>query len=198
MGTLADLKRQCRELRPPLLRAIAGDVVAFCANRSEPQPASAFRQALAAARLCWQTDAFLGLLLYRIRMALFDAGVPVVPRLLHHAASSIARISIGNWAVLAEGIYIPHGQIVVDGILTVGQGCVLCPWTTLGLQQGAVNGPALGEYVFVGTGAKILGPVTIGAHAQIGANAVVIHDVPAGATAAGVPARVIERSTPPK
>ncbi len=81
---------------------------------------------------------------------------------------------------------------MIDGLVKIGRRAVLCPWITIGLQQGNVNGPTLAEGVFVGTGAKILGDVKIGAHAKIGANCVVVHDVPAGATAVGVPARVIE------
>ena len=75
---------------------------------------------------------------------------------------------------------------------------MLCPWITLGLVHGGIVGPTLAERVFVGTGAKILGDVKIGAFAKIGANAVVVADVPAGATAIGVPARVIENGSTAK
>lgn len=190
--TREELKRLYRTLRPRFLYAVAEDVDAFCAHRNESRPTRRSSRILTAVRLCWQTDAFLGLLLYRARMALFNAGFPVLPKMLHHLSSRLSGISIGDWAVLGEGIYIPHGQIVVDGLVKIGRGVVLCPWTTIGLQQGNVAGPTLAEGVFVGTGAKVLGDVKIGAFAKIGANSVVVHDVQAGATAVGVPARVIE------
>lgn len=187
-----ELKRLYRTLRPRFVPAVVLDVDAFCANMPEPKPTSKVGRILTAVRLCWQADAFLGLLLYRVRMVLFHAGIPILPRLLHHLSIQVADISIGDWTVVQEGIYIPHGHIVIDGLVQIGPRCELCPWITLGRQQGSVDGPTLSECVYVGTGAKILGDVKIGAHARIGANFVVLHDVPAGATAVGVPARVIE------
>jgi serine O-acetyltransferase len=91
---------------------------------------------------------------------------------------------------LGEGAYLPHGNVVVDGITVIGRRCVLAPWSTLGVVQGSPIGPRLGDAVFVGTGAKILGQIQIGADARIGANSVVLSDVAGGATATGVPARI--------
>ena len=188
-----ELKRAQRSERPRFVPAVVIDVDAFCANRQEPKPTTKVGRMLAAVRLCWQADAFLGLLLYRVRVALSAAGIPILPRLLHHLSVWIADISIGDWTVMHEGVYVPHGHIVIDGLVKIGPRCELCPWVTLGRQPGSVDGPTLDECVYVGTGAKILGDVKIGARARIGANAVVLHDVPAGATAVGVPARVIVR-----
>jgi serine O-acetyltransferase len=190
-----ELKRAHRSERPPFVFAVVIDIDAFCANRGEPKPTTKLGRILAAVRLCWQTDAFLGLLLYRVRMALSAAGIPILPRLLHHLSIRVADISIGDWTVMEEGIYIPHGHIIIDGLVKIGPRCELCPWVTLGRQPGSVEGPTLAECVYVGTGAKILGDVKIGAHARIGANAVVLHDVPAGTTAVGAPARIIEGKT---
>ncbi len=185
------LKKQYREARPSLLRALAADVVAFCANRGERIPVSKLGRWRTAVRLVWQADDFLGVVLYRLRMALYDAGIPILPKLLHFLCIQIWSLRIGDFVMIEEGVYIPHGQIVMDGIVNVGRGAVLCPWITLGLVQGGIVGPTLAEGVFVGTGAKLLGDVKIGANANIGANAVVLKDVPAGATAAGVPARIV-------
>ncbi len=71
---------------------------------------------------------------------------------------------------------------------------VISPWTTSG-RRGTVQGPTLEPNVRIGTGAKVLGPVRIGTGAQIGANAVVVNDVPTEATVVGVPARVVAEST---
>lgn len=93
----------------------------------------------------------------------------------------------GGGFVLAH----PTGVVVHPGSI-VGPNCLFMHQTTLGAARGNRKGtPTLGGHVDVGAGAKILGAVTIGDHAIIGANAVVLIDVPAGATAAGVPARII-------
>ncbi len=91
------------------------------------------------------------------------------------------------------GFALPHptGVVIHPGSV-VGPNCLLMHQTTLGAARGNRKGtPTLGGHVDVGAGAKIIGAVTIGDHAIIGANAVVLIDVPAGATAAGVPARII-------
>jgi serine acetyltransferase len=188
--------REFRAARPPFLRAVSADIDAYCENRGEARPASKLARLRAALRLCHPADDFLGLFLYRLRTALADAGVPIVPRLLQFASAQFSGIRIGSWVLLGEGAYFPHGQVILDGFTKVGRGATFAPWSGLGLVEGSFTGPTLGENVFVGTGAKILGPVTIGANARIGANAVVLSDVPAGATAIGRPARVVDRDGP--
>lgn len=89
------------------------------------------------------------------------------------------------------GVYLVHGQLVLDGLVEVGSGAILSPWVTIGLRAGNIQGPTIGPGVNVGTGAKIIGPITIGAESFIGANAVVVDDIPAGVTAVGMPARVV-------
>lgn len=101
----------------------------------------------------------------------------------------LAQVSIGDPVLMHPGIYVIHGQIVLDGIVEVGPGTVIGPWVTIGLRAGNVQGAVIDRDVNIGTGAKLIGPVTIGAGAQIGANAVVIDDVEAGVTVVGVPAR---------
>jgi serine O-acetyltransferase len=68
---------------------------------------------------------------------------------------------------------------------------------TIGLKEGSFNGPVIEPYVQIGTGAKIVGPVRIGQGAMIGANAVVLDDVPARSIAVGVPARVLDKPARP-
>ena len=91
-----------------------------------------------------------------------------------------------------------HGNVVIDGRTRIGKHCQINPWVTIGLSNSrklgfSADGPTIGDEVHIGTGAKILGPVTIGDHARIGANAVVVHDVPANTTVVGAPARVVGR-----
>lgn len=143
------------------------------------------------ARAVWCSDAFGALLLYRLKAACQRRHIPVVPRLAHRAAMSWAQVSIGDPVVLQPGAILPHGQVVIDGIVEIGSGARIRPFVTIGLAEGNYVGPTIGRDVRIGTGAKVLGPVTIGDRATIGANAVVVRDVPAGATVVGVPARQV-------
>jgi serine O-acetyltransferase len=81
---------------------------------------------------------------------------------------------------------------VIDGVTSIGENVRIAPFVTIGLRQGRLQGPTIGSNVAIGTGAKVLGAVTIGDGAQIGANAVVITDVPARAIAVGVPATITQ------
>jgi serine O-acetyltransferase len=123
-------------------------------------------------------------------------GVPVLPRLAHRLAMAIAQISIGDPVVMQPGVYIIHGQVVIDGLVEVGPGAVIGPFVTIGLRAGNVVGATIETSVTIGTGAKVIGPVRIGERAQIGANAVVVDDVPAGATVVGVPAHPVGEPSP--
>ncbi len=83
----------------------------------------------------------------------------------------------------------------------IGDDCVFSPWVTIGLSGRRkfgfdTRGPIIGDRVFIGTGVKILGPITIGDDVRIGANAVVIDDVPSGSTVVGVPARIVHSDLP--
>ena len=141
-------------------------------------------------RLCLVTDSFLGQCCYRAKAALQARRVPLVPRLFHRMAVVQGQIAIGDPVVVAPGIYIPHGQVVADGLTRIGAGSVLFPFCNIGL-RGGFGGPTLGSEVHVGTGAKVLGEVRVGDGARIGANAVVLDDVGTGARVVGVPARAI-------
>jgi serine O-acetyltransferase len=177
--------------RPPLGRAIRKDGVRFAAMRGErfefASKRGEWRNAL---RLLFASDDLAGVVLYRIRMRLHDAGVPVLPWVLHRLCMVFFGIRIGDRVLIREGVYMPHGNVVIDGVIEIGGGCTICPWVTIGLKQGSFVGPEIAGNVFIGTGARVLGDIRIGANANIGAGAVVVSDVPSGATAAGVPARV--------
>jgi serine O-acetyltransferase len=187
------LMRDIRARHPGLREALRADLLMTAQHRLERTEfrsrADAVVQAL---RLMWVSDAFVAQVLYRIKAHLQSRGVPVLPRLLHRLAMQVAQVSIGDPVVVHPGIYLMHGQVVVDGIVEVGPGAVIGPWVTIGLRDGNVKGPTIERDVRIGTGAKVIGPVRVGEGARIGANAVVVADVPDGATVVGVPARPVD------
>lgn len=183
-----------RTRHPRFVEAVLADARLFAAMRGERRDEED-REALAAAavRLSWSSDAFFALVCYRAKARLQQLGVPGLPRLLHKMAMSSAQVCIGDPVVIEPGIYLPHGQVVIDGMVEIGRGTAIRPWVTIGLKEGDYRGATIRSGVRIGTGAKIVGPVTLGAGSIVGANAVVLDDVPPKATAVGVPARVIER-----
>jgi serine O-acetyltransferase len=99
-------------------------------------------------------------------------------------------------AEIGPGLFIAHGQGSCLAAAKIGSRCHVHQWVTIGWDYKSDGLPIIGDDVFIGAGAVILGKVTIGDGARIGANAVVIDDVPAGTTAVGAPARrVVGRST---
>jgi serine O-acetyltransferase len=135
--------------------------------------------------------------LYRIAHRMWREPVLRLPaRLLSQAVRAATGVEIHPGAQLGRRLFIDHGMGVVIGeTAVVGDDVVLFHGSTLGgksMRRGKRH-PTLGDGVVVGAGAKILGPVWVGDGAQIGANAVVVKDVPARAVAIGVPAEVRQR-----
>ena len=91
---------------------------------------------------------------------------------------------------IAGGLYVAHTNGTVINAEEIGRNCSIISNVTIGLHKGHER-PRIGNDVFIGAGARVLGDITIGDGARIGANAVVLKDVPAGATAVGVPARIL-------
>lgn len=180
-----------------LVEAIRHDLAWTAANRWQPlRGRSRVRQIVICAGLLGQSR-IGAVLLYRLRQELRRRHVPLLPALCDRLAMLGWNVCIGAHTAIGPGLYLPHGNVVIDGMVRIGRRCVIAPWVTIGV-DGSVAGPTIGDNVFIGTGAKILGGVTIGDGARIGANAVVLRDVPAGATAVGVPARVVgSGDTPP-
>ncbi len=95
--------------------------------------------------------------------------------------------------IIGPGLFISHGQSTILSAERIGTNLQVHQGVTVGWDYRGVRRPIIGDDVFIGAGAKILGAVTIGDGARIGANAVVVCDVPPGATVVGVPARVVGR-----
>ncbi len=130
------------------------------------------------------------ILLHRVAHRLDRAGVPLLPRMLSYLTRIITGVEIHPKARIGENFFIDHGAGVVIGeTAEIGDNVTLYQGVTLGgtgLDPGKRH-PTLEDSVTVGSGAKLLGPIHVGAHAKIGANSVVIHDVPPNSTVVGNP-----------
>lgn len=135
---------------------------------------------------------------HRLNHALWRTGfAPLrwLARFLAHLTRLFTGVEIHPGAQLGRRVFIDHGHGVVIGeTAEIGDDCTIYQGVTLGgtsLVKGSKRHPTLEVGVVVGAGAKVLGPFTVGAGARIGSNAVVVRAVPAGATAIGIPARVV-------
>jgi serine O-acetyltransferase len=137
------------------------------------------------------------LLFHRVAHWLWVLGLPFAPRFLSHLGRFFTGIEIHPGATIGQGVFIDHGMGVVIGeTAIIGDNCLIYQGVTLG-GTGKETGkrhPTLGENVVVGTGAKVLGNLQIGNNVRIGANSVVLRDVPSDCTVVGVPGRIVYRA----
>jgi len=130
------------------------------------------------------------LLAHRVSHALHAGRVPLVPRAMALATRAITNIEIHPAASIGQGLFIDHGTgVVVGETAQIGDNVTLYQGVTLG-GTGFATGkrhPTVQDNVTIGSGAKLLGPITIGHGAKIGANTVVIHEVPPNSTVVGNP-----------
>ena len=153
-----------------------------------------------AARSRWEVlTCYPGLhavVLHRLAHACWGMGLMWLGRFIPHLARWWTGIEIHPAAQIGERVFFDHGMgIVIGETAVVGDGCTIYHGVTLGgtsLYKGVKRHPTLGRNVVVGAGAKVLGGFEVGDDARIGSNAVVTKPVPAGATAVGNPARIIQ------
>ena len=153
-----------------------------------------------AARSRWEViTCYPGLhavLLHRVAHRLWRYGFKWLARFTSHVARWLTGIEIHPGAKLGERVFFDHAMgVVVGETAEIGDGCTIYQGVTLGgtsLYKGTKRHPTLGKDVVVSAGAKVLGGFEVGDGAKIGSNAVVIKPVPAGATAVGIPARIIQ------
>lgn len=131
---------------------------------------------------------------HRIAHALFNARLFFLARWINHLSRFLTAIDIHPGAKIGKNFFVDHGFVTIGETAEIGNNVTIYPCVTLGGTNPA-NGkkgkrhPTLQDNVIVGSGAQILGPITVGTRARIGANAVVTEDVPDGATMVGVKAR---------
>ncbi|WP_284614632.1 serine O-acetyltransferase [Aquabacterium humicola] len=155
-----------------------------------------------AARSTWEVltcyPGLHALVLHRLAHRAWTAGFKWTGRFLSHIGRFVSGIEIHPGATIGRRVFIDHGMGVVIGeTAEVGDECTIYQGVTLGgtsLAKGAKRHPTLGRGVIVSAGAKVLGGFTVGDGARVGSNAVLLQAVPAGATAVGIPARIVQKS----
>lgn len=191
-AAVPDRLRAYNRLRPPLGRALRIDALRFAAHRGDRHEfSSRLGEWWNVLKMLWSSDDYAGLALYRLRAALQAHHVPLLPSIINRICITLFRIDIGEGVVVREGVYIPHGNVMLHGVMLIGRNTVLCPWIGLGCKQGSLMGPYLRDGVFVGTHVTVIGDLEIGERAILGAGALVTGDVPAFTRVAGVPAKPI-------
>jgi serine O-acetyltransferase len=140
------------------------------------------------------TDGTMAMVLYRLMQWSRRRRIVPLEMLCNKLNATLCNCIIGRGAEFGSEFVLIHSSgVVINGAVRGGDGILIEHQVTIGAERRA--SPVIGNGVFFGAGAKIIGAVTIGDGARIGANAVVVDDVPAHATAVGVPARIVGAAT---
>lgn len=133
---------------------------------------------------------------HRVSHSLWKRGARLPARILSSMSRSATGVDIHPAALIGRRVFIDHATgVVIGATAEVGEDVVIFHGVTLGgvsMSPGKRH-PTVGNHVMIGAGAKVLGPITIGEGVKVGANAVVVKDVPHGSVAIGVPARIIPK-----
>jgi len=136
------------------------------------------------------------LVIYRIAHKLWELKLPIIPRWLSQAARFFTGVEIHPGATIGSKLFIDHGMgVVVGETAIIGDNVLLYQGVTLGGtgKESGKRHPTVGNSVVIGAGAKVLGNITVGDNSYIGANAVVIKDVPPNSTVVGIPGRITKQ-----
>jgi serine O-acetyltransferase len=169
------------------LRRVVGEVRADVAAARERDPAA---RGVSTVEILTSWAGVQALLAHRVAHALHDAGVPLAPLAISYLSRAVTGVEIHPAARIGDNLSIDHGSGVVIGeTAEVGRSVTLYQGVTLGgtgFQRGKRH-PTVEDNVTVGSGAKLLGPITVGHGAKVGANTVVVEDVPPRSTVVGNP-----------
>ena len=172
---------------PGTLRRVAKEVSSDVTSARERDPAA---RGVGAFEILTGWAGVQAILAHRVAHALWESQIPVAPRVIAYASRAVTGVEIHPAAKIGADFFIDHGSGVVIGETTeIGDRVTLYQGVTLG-GTGFARGkrhPTLRDDVTVGSGAKLLGPVTVGRNAKVGANTVVIEDVPPHTTVVGNP-----------
>ena len=172
---------------PTFARRVAREVREDLAAALERDPAA---RAVGRVEMLLTYGGVQALLSHRISHALHEAGIPLLPRLLAYLTAAVTGVEIHPAARVGRGLFIDHGAGVVIGeTAEVGDDVTIYQGVTLG-GTGFARGkrhPTVGNEVMIGAGSALLGPIEVGDRCKIGANSVVIHDVPPNSTVVGNP-----------
>ena len=173
------------------LRRVAREIGCDMAAARDRDPAA---RGVGTAEILTSWAGVQALLAHRLAHALYDTGVPLAPRTIAFASRAVTGIEIHPAARIGDDFFIDHGSGVVIGeTAEIGDRVTLYQGVTLG-GTGFARGkrhPTVGDDVTIGSGAKLLGPVTVGHGAKVGANTVVIEDMPANSTVVGNPGHTV-------
>ncbi|WP_338848164.1 serine O-acetyltransferase [Massilia sp. W12] len=157
-----------------------------------------------AARTAWEVltcyPGLHALIMHRRANWCWRHGLKWLGRFISHLARVLTGIEIHPGATIGRRVFIDHGfGVVIGETAEIGDDCTIYQGVTLGgtsLTKGAKRHPTLEQGVIIGAGAQVLGGFTVGAYAKVGSNAVVVKPVPAGATAVGNPAHLVQKDQP--
>ncbi len=152
-----------------------------------------------APRSRWEILTYPGVLafgLHRIAHALYRADLFLLARMVNHFSRFLTAIDIHPGATIGRNLFIDHGFVVIGETSIIGDNVTIYQGATLGGTNptngmGGKRHPTIGDDVVISLGAAVLGPITVGSGAKIGANAVLTKDAPAGATMIGIPAKPV-------
>jgi serine O-acetyltransferase len=174
------------------LRKVMREVASDVATARERDPAARSAGTL---EILTSWGGVQALLAHRVAHALSDAEVPMAPLAISYLSRAVTGVEIHPAARIGDDFFIDHGSGVVIGeTAEIGDRVTLYQGVTLGgtgFQRGKRH-PTLGDNVTVGSGAKLLGPIEVGDGAKVGANTVVVEDVPANATVVGNPGHTVK------
>jgi serine O-acetyltransferase len=174
------------------LRRVAGEIRADIASARERDPAA---RGVGSLEILINWGGVQAILAHRVAHALHEAGVPVAPMAVAYTSRAVTGVEIHPAARIGEDFFIDHGSGVVIGeTAEIGDRVTLYQGVTLG-GTGFARGkrhPTVQDDVTIGSGAKLLGPVTVGQRAKVGANTVVIEDVPVDSTVVGNPGHPVK------